>query len=160
VVTVSYDPDRITPEELAQVITQDRCVASVKDISSASPPITVPQPIEAPIPEDAPEFFTTAFEEARKSRRAIVLVFKAEWCGVCQRLIRETLQHPDVAQRLSAVQMVEVDLDKSPELGGWYGVSAVPHVVFISQDGIIVDDVRNFEPPDAFLRRLERLVRG
>ena len=54
----------------------------------------------APVPEDAPEFFATAFDEARKARRAIVVSFGAKWCPACQRLKKETLSYPDVADAL------------------------------------------------------------
>ncbi len=160
-VTVSYDPDSITPARLAQVITQDRFTADSRDTPDApdsSDAIAGLERAPAPVPEGAPEFFARAFDEARKAKRAIVVSFGAKWCPACQRLEKETLGHPDVADVLSNLQVVEVDLDESPELGHWYGVTAVPHVFLIDVDGIIVDSVRSFEPPQTFLGRLKKLI--
>ena len=49
-------------------------------------------------------------------------------------------------------------LDEFPDLAGWYGVDAVPNVVFVDREGYIVDRVQNFEPADAFLSRLQKLL--
>jgi thiol:disulfide interchange protein DsbD len=140
------------------VITQGRFTADIRDVPDTAPPTTEPRRIPAPLPEDAPEFFVTAFEQARRSRRPMVLVFGAQWCPACQRLAKETLSHPDVVEALSRVEMVEVDLDKWTDFGGWYGVSAVPHVVLIDGNGMIADTVRDFEPAETFVGRLRALV--
>jgi thioredoxin-like negative regulator of GroEL len=140
------------------VITQDRFTAGIRDTPDASDAPAGLGRSPAPVPEEAPEFFATAFDEARKAKRAIVVSFGAKWCPACQRLKKETLSHPDVVDVLSGMQFVEVDLDESPEVGHWYGVSAVPHVFLIDREGIIVDSVRSFEPPQTFLARLKKLI--
>ncbi|HUU85178.1 MAG TPA: thioredoxin family protein [Phycisphaerae bacterium] len=157
--TVSYDSARITAEGLARAITEQGPRFSVFEVSVPDVSTTVPRRVRAPVPDDAPEFLALAFEEAGRAGRPIVLAFEAAWCGACQRLKEEVLQHPDVAKVLTETQFVTVDLDKWPMLGDWYGVTVVPHVVLVDRDGFIVDRVGEVEGPAAFLGRLERVVR-
>ena len=88
----------------------------------------------------------------------MVLDFWAEWCAPCKRLKKETLDAPEVAKLLAKVQVVFVDLDKHPDLGKAYGVVSVPDLFFVDTDGYIADRLQQFEPPDAFLLRLKRLL--
>ncbi|UCE61350.1 MAG: thioredoxin family protein [Phycisphaerales bacterium] len=158
--TVSYDPDLVTHEKLAQVITQDRFRATIRESVARCSPATAARQIQAPVPEDAPESFISTFEKARADRRPMLIAFGAKWCPACQRLEEQTLSNPEVVEALSGVQFIRVDLDESPDLGHWYGVSAVPHIVFIDRDGFIVDSVHNFEPPDVFVGHVGSLFSG
>jgi len=107
------------------------------------------------IPADAPKFFLDAIERARASKRPIIIDFWAEWCVACLRLKRETLEHPETAGVLSAIELIYVDLDKYPTLGEAYGVAAIPDVFLIDSSGRIVDRMQEFVPPKAFVTRLQ-----
>ena len=110
------------------------------------------------MPKDAPSFLRAAFDEARKSRRPLVIAFSASWCGPCKRLKKETLADPEVAKLLAKVQFVDVDVDEHPGLAKAYNVSAVPDVVFVDRDRYIVGRLGNFEPPAAFRARLQAFL--
>ena len=86
----------------------------------------------------------------------MIVDFWAQWCGACLQLKRETLEHPDVAKALSGVDVIYVDLDEFPELGEAHGVAAIPDVFFIDPSGRIVDRLKIFEPPEAFVVRVRR----
>lgn len=109
------------------------------------------------VPTDAPKFFVDAIARAKAAQRPIIVDFWAEWCVACLRLKHETLEHPNVAKTLSAVEVIYVDLDKYPALGEAYGVAAIPDVLFVDTSGRIVDRVQNFEPPEAFVARVRKV---
>lgn len=156
--TISFDASTGNAEEFGKIITgmgykAVRVLESQNDRSGRATPIP-----KAVVPADAPDFFRVAFEGARKLNRPIVIDFWATWCGPCKRLKRETLADTEVAVWLKKVALITVDVDKHPSLAKAYGVVSVPDVFLVGGDGSVVDRLRNFEPPDAFRARLERLI--
>ena len=111
---------------------------------------------KAPVPEDAPAFFTAAFERARKSNRPLVVDFWATWCAPCVKLKQETLGNQAVAKALTEFEVVYVDLEHHPSLAKAYGVSTVPDVFLVDREGFVYDRLRKFEAAAAFLPRLRR----
>ncbi len=71
---------------------------------------------------------------------------------------RETLEHPDSAEVLGAIELIYVDLDKYPALGEAYGVVAIPDVFLIDSAGRIVDRMQEFVPPKAFVTRVRKAL--
>ncbi len=110
------------------------------------------------VPEDAPRFFVDAIERARAAKRPIIIDFWAEWCVACVRLKRETLEHPEAAEVIGAIELIYVDLDKYPALGEAYGVVAIPDVFLIDSAGRIVDRMQQFVPPKAFVTRVRKAI--
>lgn len=114
----------------------------------------------APLPTDAPEDFRSAFERAAKANKPLLIVFHATWCLPCRRLEKETLGDAEVKRALSDFEIVHVDLDQNPDLAGAYRVVSVPDVFFVLPDRRIADRLREFEPKEPFLRRVEAVRRA
>ena len=155
---MSYDDACISPVRLAEVIAGVCDKFKVSRLPAATTPTVAGRQSKAPLPDEAPDFLVEAFEQARVANRPMVLDFQSEWCRTCQRLKNETLKHPSVADLLAGVQMVYIDMDKNPKLGDWYGIRAVPDVVFVDRNGIIADRLNGFEPPEGFASRVRRLL--
>lgn len=147
-----------TTNKLAKAITDVGYKAEIVEAVHTTQPAKVEKPVKAEFPDDAPAFFRTAFEEARKARRPMVIDFWAEWCAPCQALKKETFGDPNVSKWLAKVAMIYVDLDKYPDLGKAYGVASVPDVLFIDRSGMMVDRLQQFEAPAPFLLRLKKIV--
>ncbi len=109
------------------------------------------------MPPDAPKFFLDAIERAKQANRPVLIDFSADWCVACLRLTRETIEDPEVAKALRAIELIYVDLDKYPALGEAYGVAAIPDLIFADKSGKIVDRLQTFEGPEDFVRRLRRV---
>ncbi len=64
-----------------------------------------------------------------------ILKFTAPWCGPCQAFkpIFET-----VKGKFNDISFEEVDFDSSPDLRAKYGVSAIPHLVFLDSGGKVL----------------------
>ena len=112
----------------------------------------------APVPKNAPRFFSEAMARARKAGKPVVIDFWAEWCVPCRKLKSQTMADPKVAGALKGFEVIFVDLDKHPELAKAYGVKSIPDVFFLDAEGMIVDRLKHFEKAGPFLQRLVRLI--
>ena len=155
--TITYRPKRTGAESLAKIITaMGYRVEKVKSATDDKRAARATR-YEAPLPDDAPEFFREAFERAKKKKRPIVIDFWATWCAPCIRLKKETMGDSEVAKRLAKMELIYVDSDKHPSLAKRYGVTSIPDVFLIDADGFVVDRLRKFEPAEEFLKRLTKL---
>ena len=153
--TVHYDPTTARPDFYRTAIAE--LGYSAKAPSAEQSTKAAPQRLSRlRVPPEAPKFFVESIERARESQRPIVIDFWAPWCAPCLQLKRDTLSHSDVVKALGAVEVIYVDIDQYPRLGDAYGVVAIPDLFFIDKSGRIVDRLQNFEPPEAFVARVEQ----
>lgn len=104
-----------------------------------------------------------AVEEAVAAGGPVIVDFYADWCLPCKELDEKTFSHPEVQGKLSGFRRLKVDLTQvsreTEELRKAYGVAGVPTVLFFHQ-GREAFELRltGFEEPEAFLRRVDRLL--
>lgn len=156
---IRYDMAQTDPERLAERIRVLGFQIEVVDEDAKVEDARIDKGRRAPVPSEAPEFFRAAFARARAEGQPVIVDFWAKWCGPCIRMKKETLADARVKKLLEGIQRVIVDLDDHPALGRAYWVEAVPDVVMIDRDGMIVDRVHNFEPPNVFAERLKKLLK-
>jgi len=102
--------------------------------------------------------------DARAAGKPVVIDFYADWCLPCKELDEKTFTNADVVAGLDGFVRLKADLT-SPEdattqkLTKEYAVLGVPTIVFIGSDGRELADARltGYEPPDAFLKRIEQV---
>lgn len=85
----------------------------------------------------------------------VVVDFYAPWCGPC-RMLAPVLDV--VSQKFAGrARFVKVNVDNAGELAERYNVSGVPTVLFM-RDGVEVDRVVGFVPPQVIASKVERLT--
>lgn len=96
--------------------------------------------------------------------KPVVIDFGAKWCTDCTQLDDKTYTDPKVKQALNRFVRLKADLTKDDDpqvkqLYKQYDIQGLPTVVFLASDGHEVKDLRltGFEPPSAFLQRLQKV---
>lgn len=72
---------------------------------------------------------------AAANKRPILAYFNATWCGPCKELKRDVFTSREFADLSKAVVLLEVDVDKQPELAQRFGVNGIPDLRLLNQDG-------------------------
>ena len=68
------------------------------------------------------------FEQLIKENNNVVIDFYATWCGQCKMLAPIIEQ---VANEVSHVKVVKVDVDVAGDLAELFGITSIPTVVYI-----------------------------
>lgn len=76
-----------------------------------------------------------AFANGVANDRVTVMVFGAEWCGVCKGLERVVFADPQVREAAGAMSWAKIDIDEQPGLAAMYGVRAVPTILLLNTKG-------------------------
>lgn len=98
--------------------------------------------------------YTAAIFAMTAAQRPALIYFTATWCGPCQLMTRLTLTDPAVAQTLSAVQCVALDIDQHPDLATKYGVNAVPTLILLSTAQSEAERITGFQATGDFMHWL------
>ena len=98
-----------------------------------------------------------AFEEARATRRPILLFIEASWCRWCKELDREVLSSPEISAFMAErFVSIRIDKDKRPDLDARYARGGWPTIAYLDDEGAQLASDNYIEAP-ALLERL-RLV--
>lgn len=101
-------------------------------------------------------------EAAIAAGSPVVLDFFATWCAPCKELDKRTFSHPEVAARLAGFARFKIDLTTSDPateaIRTRFAVAGVPTIAFfVGGKEVVEERLTGFEPPERFLRRLDRL---
>lgn len=90
-------------------------------------------------------------QEVLGSKGVALVDFFAQWCGPCQ-MMSPTID--ELAQEFEGKAVIgKVDVDKSPELAGQYGVMSIPTIV-IFRDGKEVNKIIGAQSKEVLLEAI------
>ncbi|MGH9748397.1 MAG: protein-disulfide reductase DsbD family protein, partial [Candidatus Polarisedimenticolia bacterium] len=105
-----------------------------------------------------------AFGAPDSRGRPMIIDFSAEWCLPCKELERFTFTDPRVIEEGARFRLLKADLTQFESehvrhMKERFQVVGVPTLVFLDGSGKEREDLRlyGFEPPEAFLRRLQQV---
>jgi thioredoxin-related protein len=105
--------------------------------------------------------FDAALKEAAARKKIVMIDFYTETCGPCKRMDLTTWLDPAVASTLDRHAIsLRIDAEKETKLAARYHINLYPTMVFVGADGIAIDRLLGFLPPDKFLSDFKDLLAG
>lgn len=106
--------------------------------------------------------FEQALAHAKEEGKPLLVDFSTAWCGWCRRLENETFRDPGVAKLLEGFVNLRIDAEKGdgPQLARRFGVRGFPTLVIVGPDGLEIDRVLGFVPPEVFQDEIRRIQSG
>lgn len=97
-----------------------------------------------------------ALQAAAQTGRPVFMQFSASWCAICKRLEKNTLAHPEVANRISRSYVpVRVDADRHGDLAKDLDIKGLPTILIVSPNLEILHRISGFQTVDAMLAELD-----
>ena len=101
----------------------------------------------------------TAFAQAKRENRFVLLDLGAVWCHWCHVMERDTYGNPAVADLIKARYVpVRVDQDARPDLSRRYEDYGWPATVVFSADGREIVKLRGYVPASRMISMLEYIL--
>ena len=91
------------------------------------------------------------FNEIVGSGKTVLIDFYATWCGPCM-MVSPIID--SIAEERSDITVGKVDVDKSPELAGQFGVYSIPTLVVL-KEGKVHRVATGARPKEAILALLD-----
>ncbi|HXH60365.1 MAG TPA: thioredoxin family protein [Fimbriimonadaceae bacterium] len=109
--------------------------------------------------------FTTdskaAFAQAKKEGKIVMVDFNADWCGPCQQMKREFFTKQEVADALTGVVAVDLNVDNpgdASDIADRYPVEAYPTLLFLDSNGKEIGRLVGYGGVDDQLRRVKAII--
>jgi uncharacterized protein YyaL (SSP411 family) len=100
----------------------------------------------------------SAFDEAKESRRPILLSISAVWCHWCHVMDETTYSHPGIIDLINREYVpIRVDNDVRPDINQRYNMGGWPSTAFLSSSGDILTGA-TYMPPDQMADALTKVA--
>ena len=91
------------------------------------------------------------FDSVKNSEKPVLLVFYADWCGLC-RMVSPLVDQ--IAEENPQYVVGKINVDQEPELAQTFGVLSIPTLVVL-KDGKVASQVTGARPKAQILAMLE-----
>ena len=113
-------------------------------------PAKAPEAITTPAEGGWIESYTKGMALARESKRPVLIDFRADWCGPCRMMERDTFSDAEVMALLKPFVLIRVDIDKEQEAAFAWKVNSIPRVIMLNVHGQVIGDQIGYVPPEGF----------
>ena len=96
----------------------------------------------------------TAFSKAKTEKKIVMVMAVSEGCKWCEKMKKETLSNPKVAQKLKNYILVMADRETPSEKEQLPPFKHVPIIFFMSHEKEALDNLRGYFAADDFLEYL------
>jgi len=100
--------------------------------------------------------YESAVKTVKKTRKPLLVVFYADWCGPCKLMEETTLQDPKVTALMEKFVPVRVDLDQRKDLAQEYMATAIPFTAVVSSEGRMVQSIIGYRSAAEFQDALQK----
>lgn len=98
----------------------------------------------------------SALSESRSTRKPIMALFTATWCGACHLLETKNFTDPAVRREMRRWVLLKVDADRNQTLANQHRVDALPTIIFMTRSGRASTRLEGYDPT----RNMPRVMRG
>lgn len=151
--TVTADKARPTEAEMVAAVAEAGFGAAVQGPGEPAGPSI--QPAAGAMPALVQE----ALDRAGREKKLVLIDFYADWCGPCQRMLKETYKDAQVVAELERFVFLGIDTDAHPEVAKRFGVAGIPDARVLAPDGTEVTRFIGFKDAGETLEIL-RPARG
>ncbi len=107
---------------------------------------------------DWQSFEPSAFDEARRTNRPVLLVITKPWCHHCRDLLEESLAGPEIGTLVAdSFIPIHVDAERRPDVNDRYGAGGWPTIAYLTPGGELISN-DGFLAADALAERLKTIT--
>ena len=99
-----------------------------------------------------------ALQDGAANHKVTAVVFTARWCAWCHQMARTTHVDPAVRELAGRFSWAKVDIDAQPHIAARFGVTGVPLLVLLNEQGEPLHSRTGYISPSAMVELLRKFA--
>lgn len=106
------------------------------------------------------EAYTEALEDAKKTKKPVLIFVYASWCGWCKKMERETFADKGIVKLTGSFVCLKVNSEEDEEFSSKFKVKEFPCAVFLKSDGSEIERHLGFKTAEEFETILKSVLKA